>query len=124
MNAGIVNSLPFVDPISAREASMRASQGAKLQSGQVAGSGVNDPASLASPEMREAFDDFVGGTFFGTLLQELRKGQDGPAYLHGGRTEEVFQGQLDQHMVERLSDASSSTFSDPMFKLFMLGRQR
>lgn len=78
--------------------------------------------SRSNPEVREAFNDFVGQTFFMQLLSEMRKTVDKPAYLHGGQTEEVFQAQMDQIMAERLSDASAESFSGPMFELFMLPR--
>jgi hypothetical protein len=79
------------------------------------------PSSHPS-EVREAFNDFVGQTFFMQLLSEMRKTVDKPAYLHGGQTEEVFQAQMDQVLAERLSEASAESFSGPMFELFMLPR--
>jgi len=48
----------------------------------------------------------------------MRKTVGKPAYLHGGRTEEVFQKQLDQTIVEELSDSTAKSLSDPMFELF------
>jgi len=74
------------------------------------------------PELREAFDRFVGETFFGQLLSAMRKTVGKPAYFHGGRAEEVFQGQLDQILSERMSQASAHSFADPMFELFNLPR--
>ena len=74
-------------------------------------------------ELREAFQDFVGQTFFSQMLSAMRKTVDKPAYLHGGRTEEVFQAQLDQVLSEKLSDASADTFSGPMYDLFQLQRR-
>ncbi len=74
-------------------------------------------------ELRKAFQDFVGQTFFGQMLSAMRKTVDKPAYLHGGRTEEVFQAQLDQVLSEKLSDASAETFSGPMYDLFKLQRR-
>lgn len=85
------------------------------------------PANLKegedSTEMREAFNDFVGQTFFGQMLSAMRKTANKPAYFHGGRTEEVFQAQLDQVLAEKLSDASAETFTDPMYELFTAPRQ-
>ena len=86
------------------------------------------PASLDNPnasssELREAFTDFVGQTLFGSMLATMRKSVGKPAYFHGGRTEEVFQKQLDQHLVEAISDASSEKIVDPMFDLFQLQRR-
>lgn len=81
--------------------------------------------SAVDPErlrVREAFDDFVGQTFFSQLLASMRSTVDKPAYFHGGRAEEVFQGQLDQVLAERMSDAAADRFTGPMFELFMLPR--
>lgn len=75
-----------------------------------------------SPELQQAFNDFVGQTFFSHLLKSMRQTVDRPAYFHGGRAEEVFQSQLDQLLVEKISDASASTFSEPMFELFTMNR--
>lgn len=75
-----------------------------------------------SPELREAFDDFVGQSFFSQLLSQMRKTVGKPAYFHGGMGEELFQGRLDEVLVEHLSEASGDTFSKPMFDLFMMPR--
>jgi Rod binding domain-containing protein len=70
-------------------------------------------------QLREAFDNFVGETFFGQMLKAMRKTQGKPAYFHGGRTEEVFTAQLDQVLAEKMTAASAEKFSGPMFELFM-----
>ncbi|TWT91922.1 rod-binding protein [Neorhodopirellula pilleata] len=79
--------------------------------------------STDSEPMREAFGDFVGQTLFGSMLSSMRKSLDKPAYFHGGRAEEVFQEQLDQKLVEEISDASADSFVNPMFDLFQLQRR-
>jgi len=84
---------------------------------------ANLKAGENSEEMREAFNDFVGQTFFGQMLSAMRKTVSKPAYFHGGRSEEVFQSQLDQVLAEKLSDASAETFTDPMYELFTAPRQ-
>ena len=56
------------------------------------------------------------------MLRAMRETVGKPAYLHGGRTEEVFQAQLDQVLAEKLSDASAETFAEPMYQLFNLTR--
>ena len=75
-----------------------------------------------TPELRAAFSDFVGQTFFGELIKQMRATVDKPAYFHGGMGEDVFQSQLDQILVERISDASAATFADPMYEVFMARR--
>ncbi len=73
-------------------------------------------------ELREAFGQFVGETFFRQMLSAMRKTVDKPAYFHGGQAEEMFRGQLDQLLAEKMSDASSDSFTDSMFNLFQLKR--
>lgn len=75
-----------------------------------------------SPELREKFDAFVGETFFSQMMSSMRKTVEKPAYFHGGRAEEIFQGQLDQMLSQEMTKASAGQFSGPMFDLFMLGR--
>jgi hypothetical protein len=57
------------------------------------------------------------------MMSAMRKTVDKPAYFHGGRSEEVFQSQLDQILSERMSEASAEQFTGPMFDLFTLGRR-
>lgn len=76
-----------------------------------------------SPELREAFDGFVGEMFYGQMMEAMRSTVGEPAYFHGGRAEEIFQGQLDQVMTEKLSDATANTFTGPMYDLFTMGRR-
>jgi flagellar protein FlgJ len=83
---------------------------------------LQSDAEHKAAELKEAFTDFVGQTLFGSMLASMRKTVGKPAYMHGGRTEEVFQQQLDQKIVEELTDASASEISDPMFELFKMGR--
>ena len=73
-------------------------------------------------EVREAFDQFVGETFYGQMLKSMRKSVGKPAYFHGGRAEEIFQGQLDQILAEEMTEASASQLTGPMFELFNLSR--
>src|SRR3954447_8377693 len=78
--------------------------------------------SRDTPELHKTFTDFVGQTFFGELVKQMRATVDKPAFFHGGMGEDIFQTQLDQIMVERMTDASAATFSDPMYQLFMAPR--
>ena len=83
-------------------------------------SSLSSPNTANAPQgaLREKFDQFVGESMFGQMLKSMRKSLGKPAYFHGGRAEEVFQSQLDQLMVEKISDASAEQISDPMFELF------
>lgn len=74
-------------------------------------------------DTKEAFTEFVGQTLFGSMLASMRKSVGKPAYMHGGRTEEIFQQQLDQKIVEELTEASASEIADPMYELFNMQRR-
>jgi flagellar protein FlgJ len=80
------------------------------------------PSSRNTPELKEAFSDFVGQTFFGELMKQMRSTLDKPAFFHGGMGEEVFQSQLDQIVVERIAKSSANSVSDPMYRLLMAPR--
>jgi hypothetical protein len=81
------------------------------------------PAAAAhDPKLRQAFDAFVGEALFGQALKSMRKTVGKPAYFYGGRTEEIFQQQLDQVLAEKLSHASAEKLSGPMYELFTLRR--
>src|SRR5437660_1443983 len=75
-----------------------------------------------TPELKQAFTDFVGQTFFGEMMKQMRATLDKPSFFHGGMGEDIFQSQLDQIMVERISDSSASQISDPMYHLLMAPR--
>jgi peptidoglycan hydrolase FlgJ len=97
-------------------AAMNAAQNAPAKMPQLTSSAQN-------PELRKVFNAFVGQTFFGQLLQSMRKTVDKPAYFNGGRAEEIFQQQLDQELAKNLSETSADKFSGPMFELFTLQRK-
>jgi hypothetical protein len=67
-------------------------------------------------ELREKFTQFVGEAFYGQMLKSMRSTVGKPAYFHGGRAEEAFQGQLDQTMSQELTKATASKFAEPMFE--------
>jgi peptidoglycan hydrolase FlgJ len=74
-------------------------------------------------QVKEAFQDFVGQTFFAEMIKAMRTTQEPAKYFNGGRAEKIFQGQLDQTLAEELSESSADKIADPMFKLFQLARQ-
>ena len=72
---------------------------------------------------REAFDRFVGGTFYRQLLGAMQKSVGKPAYFHGGQAEEMFRAQLNQTLADKMAEATADQFTGPMFELFQLSRQ-
>ncbi len=95
---------------------MNAAQNARVKKPDLAGAAQN-------PELRKAFDAFVGETLFGQLLHSMRQTVGKAAYFNGGRAEEIFQQQLDQVLAKNLSESSANKFSGPMFELFTLQRK-
>ncbi len=67
-------------------------------------------------EVKETFRTFVGESFFGQMMKAMRATQDKPAYFHGGHAEEVFRGQLDQTLAQKMTVASADQIADPMFR--------
>ena len=78
----------------------------------VSGGGQLDKAR----EIQKNFRQFVGEMFYGQMMKAMRKSLEKPAYFHGGRAEEVFQGQLDQMMAQEMTEASADQLADPMFR--------
>tara|TARA_R110002072_G_scaffold302999_1_gene491021 strand:+ start:50095 stop:50487 length:393 start_codon:yes stop_codon:yes gene_type:complete len=69
-----------------------------------------------SPVLPEAFDQFVGDTFFRQMLKSLRSTTGKPAYFHGGQAEEIFQSQLDELLITDMVKATKDSFSGDLFK--------
>ncbi|MBS0208788.1 MAG: rod-binding protein [Planctomycetes bacterium] len=81
------------------------------------------PRAAKQPELREAFDNFVGETFFSQMLSSMRTSVGKPAYFHGGRAEEIFQGQLDQILSQEFTKADGHSLTGDMFQLFNAPRR-
>ena len=93
-----------------------------------AGSAAASPRPPAASKEKDAavhkaFNTFVGETFYGQMLQAMRKSVGQAAYFHGGQAEEIFTQQLDQILASTLAETSADKLSDPMYQLFMVGRK-
>lgn len=94
-----------------------------LSAAQMAGGeGAAAPSAVQLSE-REAFDQFVGGTFYRQMLGAMQKSVGKPAYFHGGQAEEMFRGQLNQILADKMAEATADQFTGPMYELFQLSRQ-
>lgn len=71
-------------------------------------------------KLRQAFSAFVGETFYAQMLQALRKTQGKPAYFYGGRAEEIFRGQLDQVLAQKMAETDGDKLSTAMYELYRL----
>jgi peptidoglycan hydrolase FlgJ len=70
----------------------------------------------SAQDLKKAYTDFVGKTFFGQMLKAMRSTVGKAAYFDGGQGEEVFRSQLDQQLADHMSAASAAKISDPMFE--------
>jgi len=71
---------------------------------------------------REAFDKFVGGTFYRQMLSEMQKSVGKPAFMHGGKAEEMFRSELNSHLADKMAESSGKQLTGSMFELFNLQR--
>jgi Rod binding domain-containing protein len=76
---------------------------------------LHGPSTDGKDELREAFTQFVGETFFGQMIKAMRSTVGKPAYFYGGQAEEAFRGQLDQKLAEHMTKASADRFAEPLF---------
>lgn len=81
-------------------------------------------ANSDDEELEAVFQKFVGRTFFGLMLKEMRKSIHKTPYFHGGLAEEVFEQHLDMTLAEKLAESSGEQFSKPMYDLFRLQNHR
>lgn len=94
-----------------------------LSAAQMAGAAAPNAPSAEQLSEREAFDRFVGGTFYRQMLGAMQKTVHKPAYFHGGQAEEMFRGQLNEILADKMAEATADQFTGPMFELFQLSRQ-
>jgi peptidoglycan hydrolase FlgJ len=115
-NAGLSSNL-WTELSSKLDSSSSIANGEKLQD-------LSSVLGESKPvdETRQAFDQFVGQTFFSQLIASMRTAQTENAYFNGGQAEKIFQGQLDQVLADEMTKASASQIADPMFELFQLRR--
>lgn len=104
--------------LTARQLNPAASIAAGRHSGQTAAAQELTGADEASPLLKEKFREFVAGTFYRTLLAEMRKTTTGKSLIHGGRAEEIFQAQMDQTLTDRLAISDGASFSEELFEQF------
>lgn len=65
-------------------------------------------------ELRRAVGEFVGNTFYGTLIKQMQASSFKTKYMHGGRGEDVFQGQLGIELAQRLGRSTNNPVADRM----------
>jgi hypothetical protein len=119
--SGIGNTTSAVMPLSVAMPMGLSRQGGALELKHPGSLDASDALPLngkrnTKEEVQEKFTQFVGEAFYGQMFKAMRSTVGKPAYFHGGRAEEVFQGQLDQTMSEQLTKSTASKFAEPMFE--------
>lgn len=88
----------------------------KPQSILDADSALKTPGDQAT---RDAFQEFVAGTFFQQMFKSLRETQDKPKYFNGGQAEEIFQSQLDQQLSTELAKKHGGALAGSLYDPFV-----
>lgn len=68
-------------------------------------------------QFRELLHQFIGQTLFGQMLKSMRATQEKNPYFHGGNAEDIYQSMLDMELTDQMTQATSKTLSEPMYKL-------
>jgi peptidoglycan hydrolase FlgJ len=106
--------------------SSTAAQRSASDCGAAATLAANAKTAVSSddPAVREAFTASMGQTFYGQMMKAMRQTVGKSKYFHGGRGEQIFQQQLDQIVVEKMSRTCAAPMVDPMYEQFLLNRGR
>ena len=76
------------------------------------------PNHPATPATREAFDEFVAGTFYRQMLKSLRAGTGEVPYMGGSRAEEVFRERLDGQIADDLAARHGGAWTEDLYETF------
>jgi Rod binding domain-containing protein len=96
-------------------ASLRSSTPAALPSRLANAGGAGDDSVEKARDLKKAFSQFVGETFYGEMLKAMRQSAGEPAYFHGGMAEEQFQSRLDMQRAQDLAGSENNAFAEGMF---------
>jgi hypothetical protein len=94
---------------------LRAARGLGTETDRAQGQSVEE-AQQREKLLRQRADEFVGITFYGTLMKLMRNSSLKGPYGHGGRGEEVFGGQLDMVLAQRMGEASRFDLGQAVYR--------
>ncbi len=69
-------------------------------------------------KLRQMVNDFVGVTFFEPMLKTAHNSVLKGKYGHGGRGEEIFQGQLDAELAKDIGRGVRTSLADRLYHEF------
>ena len=75
------------------------------------------PAAANDKQFRDLLHQFIGQTLFGQMLKSMRATQEKNPFFHGGQAEEIYQSLLDMELTDQMTQSTSKTLSEPMYKL-------
>jgi hypothetical protein len=75
------------------------------------------PADANEKQFRELLHQFIGQTLFGQMLKAMRATQEKNPFFDGGQAEEIYQSMLDMELTDQMTQATTRTLSEPMYKL-------
>ncbi|BBO31884.1 rod-binding protein [Lacipirellula parvula] len=67
-------------------------------------------------QLQNAFQDFVGKSFYGEMMKSMRSTLGEPAYFNGGNAEKIFQQQLDHQLADEMTKSNAGDLAGAMFK--------
>jgi hypothetical protein len=76
------------------------------------------PASSGQEDqnLRRRVGEFVGDIFYGTLIRQMYASKLKGTHFHGGRGEEVFQGQLGMELARRMGRAANDPIANRLYE--------
>ena len=82
------------------------------------------PSEIAHPvssgqgdqDLRRRVGEFVGDIFYGTLIRQMHASKLKGDHFHGGRGEEVFQGQMGMELAKRMGRAANDPISNRLYE--------
>jgi len=83
---------------------------------QAAGEALERSSAADKEALRTDIGEFVGNVFYGTLMRAMRDSAFKGPYMHGGRGEEVFSGQLHMELAKRMGQARHDPIANSIFK--------
>lgn len=70
----------------------------------------------AQTKLRDTFDEAVASTFYRQMFKALRASTGKAGLIANSQAEKMFQQQLDEVLIERMSKASNGAFSEELFE--------
>jgi hypothetical protein len=112
--------MPTISPVHTALNSLQSAADAReTAAAQSLGQSPGATDKPTNAKLQSTFQDFAAGTFYKEMMKSLRKMHNKPAYVYGGQAEEIFQGQMSQHVAEGLAHSNGNQVAGPLFSGFL-----